>query len=332
MTTLKEIAKKLDVSITTVSRVLNNDTTLSVSDKLRSKIIATALRMEYKTPRNRSKIKHRSRLKIAIVHWYNIGDDINESYYSSIRMGAEQFSSNTNVDIVLVYKNNDKYNFDAIEGVNGLICLGKFSRQQINSFQKISKNIVFIDSSPNESIFDSVLIDYSAAVRDVLSRLIKIGYKNIGYIGGIEHVSKSVKLGQKKEFVFRDYLYQKGILNTKFIHVGDFSSESGYKLMKEALKNKLRAEVYFCENDSIAIGALRAIHEKGIKIPEEIGLIGFNDNQTSQYTFPQLSSVHVYKEFMGEQALRILIDKIDGRIVPIKIIIPTKIIIRQSLK
>ncbi len=92
MATLKEIAKKIDVSITTVSRVLNNDTSLSVSDDIRKKIIKTANKMDYKTPRNRVRLKSSNRLKIALVHWYNIEEEIDDPYYMQLRRGIEQLS------------------------------------------------------------------------------------------------------------------------------------------------------------------------------------------------------------------------------------------------
>ncbi len=213
-----------------------------------------------------------------------------------------------------------------------MICIGKFSREQISSFEAISNNIVFVDSSPNEEVFDSVVIDFDSSVTEVLASMIKKGYTKIGYIGGIEHINTSVALGEKRESVFREFLTQNNLLEPKFIHIGTFSSKSGYNLMKTALSSKDIAEVYFCANDSIALGVLRAIHEKGLKVPEEIGVVGFNNNNTSKYTFPPLSTVHVYTEFMGEQALNSIIEKVEGRIIPLKKTIPTKLIHRATLK
>ena len=79
MATLKEIAKKINVSITTVSRVLNNDTTLSVSDDIRKRIVKTASSMGYKTPRNRVRLKSNNRLKVAIINWYNFEDEVDNA-------------------------------------------------------------------------------------------------------------------------------------------------------------------------------------------------------------------------------------------------------------
>ncbi len=332
MVTLKNIAEKLGVSITTISRVLNQDKTLSVSEELRKKIVDTAVRMNYKTPRNRPNIISKNKYNIAIIHWYDIKEELDDPYYMQIRRGIQQLAVKGGIDTVLLYKQDGKYIFSPDKYYDGVICIGKFSLLQINQFKKITKNIVFVDSSPDENLFDSVVIDFNHAVKNVLRHLIKSGYKKIGYIGGMEYISKNVRLGERRELVFRDYLFQKNLLNTKYIHIGSFTSESGYVLMKKALMNDDRANVYFCANDSIALGALRAIHEKDLSVPSDISIIGFNDNPSSNYTSPPLSTIRVYTKFMGEQALNSLIEIIEGRDISIKKVIPTKLIIRQSLK
>ncbi len=332
MTTLKNIADKLGVSITTVSRVLNNDKELSVSDELRKKIIGTANKMNYKTPRNRPRLKAAKKYKIAILHWYDVKEEMDDPYYMQIRRGIQQLAFKSNLDTVLVYSSNGKFDINQSLGIDGIVCIGKFSTSQIKMFKKVSPNLVFVDSSPNEEQYDSVVIDFNHAVKSVLNLLIKKKYKSIGYIGGVEYISNNIRLGERRELVFRDYLYQKNLLNTKYIHVGSFSSESGYKLMKQILSKDDRAEVYFCANDSIALGALRAINEMGLTIPADIGIVGFNDNPMSNYTSPPLSSVHVFTEFMGEQSLYSLIEKIEGRTVTMKKVIPTKLVDRSTLK
>lgn len=332
MATLKNIADKLGVSITTISRVLNYDKTLSVSEELRKQIVSTAQKMNYKTPRNRPSLKTKNKYKIAIVHWYDVTEENDDPYYMQIRRGIQQLALKANIDTILVYKNLDKYNIPDSDKYDGIICIGKYSNVQIKRFSKLSKNLVFVDSSPNENLYDSVVIDFNHAVKSVLQSLIKKKYKSIGYIGGVQYITNNIKLGERRELVFRDYLFQRNLLKTKYIHVGTFTSESGYRLMKEALTKKDRAQVYFCANDLIALGALRAINEANLRVPEEISLIGFNDNSTSSYTSPPLSSVHVYTEYMGEQALNSLVEKIEGRDIPIKKIIPTKIVYRNTLK
>lgn len=330
MATLKEIAKKSKTSITTVSRVLNYDKTLSVSDEMRRKILDVASELNYRTPRNRSKISTTKKLRIGIILWYDADEELGDPYYMQIRRGIEQLALKSQIDTILIYRTNDDFALDNLGKVDGIICVGKFSKAQIDSFLKLTKHLVFVDSSPDEELYDSVVIDFNTAVKDVLQTLLQEGYTRIGYLGGVEYINKHIKVGERRELVFRDFLYQRNKLDTKYIHIGSFTAESGYELMKLALSKKDYAQVYFCANDSIAFGALRAIHEKGLKIPEDIGLFGFNDSPNSAYTYPPLSTVHVHTEFMGEQALYSMIEKLDGRTIAVKKVIPTKIVKRSS--
>lgn len=330
MATLKDIAQKTNTSITTVSRVLNYDKTLSVSDEIRRKIIETAAELNYRTPRNRTKIATRKKLRIGIVLWYDMQEEMDDPYYMQIRRGIEKLAVKSRIETSLIYKTDDRYNLANLGRVDGLILVGKFSPEQIRQFHKLTPHLVFVDSSPDETHYDSVVIDFHAAVKEVLQTLLQEGYSKIGYLGGVEYVSKHIKLGERRELVFRDFLFQRNKLNTKYIHVGTFTIESGYELMKQALSKNDRADVYFCANDSIAFGALRAIHEHNLSIPEDIALIGFNDNPNSEFTYPPLSTVRVHTEFMGEQALLSVCEKIDGRNISIKKIIPTILVKRDS--
>lgn len=330
MATLKEIAKKTNTSITTVSRVLNYDKTLSVSEEIRRKIIETASEMNYRTPRNRTKIKSSKKMRIGIVHWYNIHEEIDDPYYMQIRRGIEKLAAKSSIETTLIYKKGDNFNFKDSGRIDGLICIGKFSKAQINQFKRVTTSLVFVDSSPDIDVFDSIVIDFTKAVKELLQHLLMEGYNKIGYLGGVEYVSTTIKLGERRELVFRDFLFERNKLDTRFIHVGSFSTESGYQMMSEALSKSEHADAYFCANDSIALGAIRAIHEKGLKIPGDIAIVGFNDNPNSEYTYPPLSTVRVHTEFMGEQALVSLSEKIDGRSIPIKKVIPTKLVKRDT--
>ncbi len=330
MATLKEIAQKTNVSITTVSRVLNNDKSLSVSDQIRQKILDTARIMQYKTPRNRMRLKSSNELCIGIVHWYDIKQEIEDPYYLQIRTGIEKLAQQSNINTTLIYKQSNEFVFDD-RFYDGLILVGKFSDDEITLFKSISSNLVFVDSSPHEHLYDSVVINFENAVTKILDLFIERGYKRIGYIGGVEKIKDNIILGERREIVFRNYLAERNILDVNLIHIGEFSSESGYILMKKALKEK-PAEVYFCANDHIAMGAMRAIHEIGLSIPKDIGIFGFNDGVNSEYTYPPLSTLHVPTEFMGRQALISCVELVEGRSLNLKKVVPTNLLIRKSIK
>lgn len=333
MATIKDIAQKAGVSPATVSRVLNYDASLSVSDEKRKLILEIAEELEYRTPRKRKSKGVQKQIKIALVHWYTVQQELEDPYYMSIRIGIEKACIEDKIEMVKVYDPKN-YDFSEMVKVDGLIAVGKYDDTQIDRFYKVTKNIVFVDSSPREHIFDSIVIDFEKAVLKVIKTLIKDGHKHIGYIGGREYVGETkTPLGERREMIFRDYMTSIGMIDNDEIYIGSFVAESGYQLMKKAVeRSKDLPTAFFIASDSMAIGALRALHEKGVKVPDEVSIIGFNDIPTSKYTVPPLATVRVYKEFMGETAVALLLERIvKKRMISKKVIIPTELIIRDSL-
>lgn len=332
MATIKDIAEKAGVSSATVSRVLNYDATLSVSDDKRKLILEIAEEMDYVTPRQRSDKRTQPNMRIGLIHWYTIHQELEDPYYMSIRMGIEKQCYEQNIDMVKVYDPHN-YDFNQMSDVAGLIAIGKFSDEEIQRFKTVSPLIVFVDSSPFENEFDSIVIDFEKAVVGVIQHFIDNGHQKIGYIGGREYVGKDkLPLGERREIVFRDYLIKCGLLDSAQIYIGTFVAASGYELMKKAIESSaVLPTAFLIASDSMAIGALRALHESGIKVPEQVSIIGFNDIPTSKYTVPPLASVRVHKEFMGETAVDLLLERIQKkRTIAKKVIVPTELILRES--
>lgn len=333
MATIKDIAKKAGVSPATVSRVLNYDATLSVSDEKRQLILEIAEALDYATPRQRQDKRPVLRQRIGLIHWYTIQQELEDPYYMSIRMGIEKQCYDNNLDIVKIYDPRH-YDFSQLGEVAGLIAIGKFSDGDLDQFTQISPHVVFVDSSPREQIFDSIVIDFEKAVVEVIQHFIQQGHNRIGYIGGREYVGpERTPLGERREMVFHDYLMKQNLLDSEQIYIGSFVASSGYELMKRAIENSgdRLPSAFLIASDSMAIGALRALHEKGISVPDQVAIIGFNDIPTSKYTVPPLATVRVHKEFMGETAVDLLMERMwKQRTIPKKVIVPTELILRES--
>lgn len=110
MATLKQIAEQTNVSITTVSRVLNEDLGLNVSDTVRKKILKAASDLNYRPPRKRLKFKPRKDVNIALVYWYDVKKEIDDPYYKQIRKGIEDYAATANINIHIVYKKKTDMN------------------------------------------------------------------------------------------------------------------------------------------------------------------------------------------------------------------------------
>lgn len=326
------------VSASTVSRVLNYDESLSVSVEKRKRILEIAETLEYVTPRNRQ-VMQKTDPKIALVHWYSMKQEIDDPYYMSIRMGIEMRCYEEGIQIVKIYQ-PQKSDLFKLEGIEGIIAIGKFCDEEIHAMESCTSHIVFVDSSPKGMQHDSVVVDFEAATVQALEFLNKKGHQKIGYLGGKEYLSNGTSaLEEIREVTFKAFADKKlDFCSKEHIFIGNFVAESGYALMKEALKKRLNNKkeaptAYFIASDSMAIGALRALYENRIDVPGEISIVGFNNIPTTKYTVPQLTTVHVFKEFMGETAVDMLMERLlERREISKKVIIPTTLIERESTK
>lgn len=333
MATIKDIAKKAGVSSATVSRVLNYDETLSVSDEKRKLILEIAEQLDYQTPRNRRSGGGLS-YKIGLIHWYTLRQELEDPYYMSIRLGIEKTCYENGVDMVKIYSPEEN-NLEKLEGCDGLIAIGKFHDKEIERFRKVTEAIVFVDSSPREMEFDSVVSDLGAAVENALEYLIKKGHTHIGYIGGQEYIGpERVPLGECRLETFKSFLRKRGLLDESQVLVGSFVAESGYQLMKKTIKESEKLPTaFFFGSDSMAIGGLRAINEVGLRIPEDVAVLGINDIPTAKYMSPPLSTVRIHKEFMGETAVELLLERlVKKRSIAKKVVVPTRLVERASTK
>ena len=322
MATLKEIAEKAKVSLATVSRVLNEDMTLNVKEETRRRIYEIAESLEYKLKTKKRSLKKKVYNFIAFFN-YDEKTELNDPYYLSIRYGVESQCKKLGIEILKVY------NGEIIcreEKVDGILAIGVFISENIKKMEKISKNIVFIDSLMDKK-YDSITVDLTEITTRIIDYLCSGNQSKIGFIGGRDHK----EMLDTREIAFLNYGKIKGVVREEDIYVGEFSNRSGYELMKEMLSKNNYPKAIFVATDSMAIGALRAIHEKKINVPNEIMLLSINDIPTAKFTFPPLSTVKIYSELMGVQGVKLLVDRLeDEREVPIRIIVPWEFKLRGT--
>lgn len=333
MATIKDIANSVGVSIATVSRVLNLDETLNVSDETRKKVLEVAEKLNYITIKER---KNRGKVyNIGIIYWYTDAQEINDPYFLSIRMAVERKCSEEEVN----FKNIDfqrvlNGNFNDYNNLDGIIAIGLFDDNDIEKMKKVSKNIVFIDSSPNEKMYDSVVVDFKNAVKELMEYLYNLGHRKIGYIGGIcySRSEKSVFVNYREK-TYKEFMEKINGFKEEWVLKDKFSPEQGYNLMKKALNQKERPTAFFVASDPMAIGAYKAVFEAGLKIPEDISIVGFDDIYTAEFLAPSLTTVRVYKDIMGEVAVETLLDRIKKkRTLGRKIVLPTELVKRESCR
>ena len=331
MATIKDIAQAAGVSSATVSRVLNQDQAMSVSDETRTKIFTIAEQLGYKKSKKNNKRSKTSR-RIAIIEWYTEQEELDDLYYYSIRLGAEKKAQELGYEIIRIFNNNS---LAQLENIDAIIAIGKFSPGKIKELETYSDKLVFVDSNTLNSGHSCVTTDFENSVINVIDYFINNGLKEIGMIAGQETSSdKSTLLSDPRLNTFQSYLQQLKLYDSNLIKIGSFSSEDGYKIMKEfimELGDDL-PQAFFAANDALASGALRALQEAKIPVPERVSLISFNDTSLAKYMYPKLSTVTVFTEEMGKQAIQILEQNFqkDRSSVPYMVKLATRLTIRES--
>ncbi|HHQ4709859.1 TPA: substrate-binding domain-containing protein [Aeromonas veronii] len=293
MATLKEIAQEAGVSLATVSRVLNEDPSLSVKEETKQRIFEIAERLEYKTSSARKGV-HKSKLHFLVVYAYPQSTEVNDPYYLAIRYGIETQSARLNIELTHLYNCGEGRELSAVDGI---LVVGTLTAERL-------------------ALISQQVVDYFIAQ----------GHQRIGYIGGQDENP------DLRELAFRDYGQRLGVVQESDLYRGDFSSASGYQLAKEMLAGDW-PKALFVASDSIAIGVLRAIHEKGLAIPQQIELISVNDIPTAKFTFPPLSTVRIHSELMGSQGVNLLVERLrDERDIPLRVLVPSKLTLRGTTR
>lgn len=325
MSTIKEIAERAGVSVTTVSRVLNYDETLNVQDETKKRVFEAAEQLEYHA---RSKKRKKKKLKVGLLCSYSLEEELDDPFYLSARIGIQKKLEEEGHKEISV---SISWSPEEFVKVDGLICLGTFSDSMVNRIKTFCKPAVFVDALGDLDFFDSVVTDLKFSVKKVLNYLLELGHTKIAFIGGRDIDIDGKEVVDLRMPLYYSFMEKRGFLREEYIKIGGYTPKHGYRLAKELLQLKDRPTAIFTANDSLAVGCYKAIQEEGLQIPADVSVIGFNDISMAKYLVPPLTTVHVFTDFMAAQAVQVLAERIDTkREISMYISVPTKLMIRES--
>lgn len=345
MVTIKEIAKAAGVSAATVSRVLNYDPTLSISPAKRQAVVETAEALNYETPRNRNRSNpllptSASLSRLVIVHFLESSEELADPYYIGVRLGIENRCKGMKTEIVKVYHSDQLPDPVILQGASGVIVIGKHSPREIDWLQDNCRNLVFADFNPKRDDLDCVYSDLNVATRRLLDQVAAEGYQRIAFIGSYENIDgRSEPHGETRCRAYIDWHKEQGRFAPERLVLGNICDtgqnlrlETGYMLAKQLLAQSHLPDLVVTANDNMAIGAYRAFQEVGLTVPDDIAVVSFNDIPVSQFLNPPLSTVRIRSESIGETAVDLLVERLSGRDYAKRVIIPTRMIWRQSCR
>ncbi|WP_244520110.1 LacI family DNA-binding transcriptional regulator [Sinorhizobium glycinis] len=334
MVTIKEIAAAVGVSSATVSRVLNYDPTLSISTRKRQAIIETAEALNYATPRNRSRAAAQAvgvGLKIALVHFLEPAQELADPYYVGVRLGIESRCQALKSEIVKVVLSGSPPEAAILEGASGVVAVGHYYGQELEWLRRHSRHLVFADYAPAGDADDSVLSDVAMAMTRLLEAVHGMGYRRIGFVGWIDAFHEPENIHSERRCrTYIEWMVKAGLYDPDLCLVERMTPDCGYALTKAMLSKPNPPKVLITCNDNMALGAYRAIHEIGLRIPDDIAVASFNDIPVAQFLGPPLSTVKIPAELIGETAVDLLLERLSGREVPKKVILGTEMVWRGS--
>lgn len=327
--TIKDIAKKANVSYGTVSRALNNK--YGVKKETRERVVAVAAKMGYSPNAIARGLVNKATNSIGLII-----PDILNPFYPGVARSIEDKALKNGYSVFFCNTNHDKkretqyLRLLAEKRVDGIIVApGLDASNTPNDVTVGDIPIVHICRRYVEPDKSFVVIDDERGGFLATKHLIEQGYKKIGFIGAAQN--QALYMGKRFEG-YKQAFQKFGLeLDDRYIYSSDFKRQTGYRLVRKMLANGDYPRAIFAENDLLALGGIQAIRESGLSIPEDIAVVGFDDIPFASFPEVQMTTIRQPKHEMGEMAVSILLDQLSGRNTqPRKVILEPRLIIRKS--
>ncbi|WP_100406878.1 LacI family DNA-binding transcriptional regulator [Bacillus solitudinis] len=333
MTSIKDVAKVANVSTATVSHVING--TRYVSESTKIKVFQAMKELDYKPNLVAKSLRSRKSMIIGLIVPMQYTDTSN-FFFMSIANGIETIVKQKGYNLILGNSHEDiKTEIEQIKLFNSQLIDGLIiapTAESYNEYENLFNGdypVVFIDRKPLEYAGDLVMANSYQGTLEAINTLIEKKHKKIGFITGHLGISTSDERLSAYKFAFE----QNGLsVDPLLIKEGSSCFDDGYKIAKELITER-GASALFVANNVMTMGALGFINESNLKVPEDVAIIGFDDYDWMKITSPPLSVVEQPAFEMGEQAVRILLDRIENSkpSEEEQIILPTKYISRKSV-
>lgn len=330
--TIYDIASTLNISVATVSRALKNDPV--VSERTKKKIFDLAERLGYRTNQFARNLRKQNTNTIGIiVH------ELNSNFITSVLAGVEKVTTEAGYDLIIAHssesfskeKANAKNLFDKrVDGLIASLSLDTKTLDHFKPFKEKNVPVIFFDRVEQDGKNTVVVIDNDKCGYQATQHLIQQGCKRIA------HITSSLKRNvySKRFKGYKQALYDNGIpYDENLLIINDLSENAAIESAMQMLTMDPLPDGAFITNDFVAAVCMRTFKENGIKIPEDIAIVGFNNDAICTLIEPALSTINYPGIEMGEVAARNLINHLKGiENIPKTntIIIRSNLIIRKS--
>lgn len=327
--TIREVARAAGVSVATVSRVVNNASN-HVRPDTRDRVLAAIGRLRYEPNLVARGLKKRVTRTVGLII-----PDISNPFYPAIARGIEDVASRAGLGVLLCNTYEDLGKERAYLAllntrmVDGLIfaTVGA-NTAHLRMLRRRGVPAVLVARAPAGVGIDAVLVDNRRGARDATAHLIRLGHRDIAFIGGPDSLAVEVE----REAGYREALAEAGISpNPRLRFNGGFRAEGGAAAVRALLERRERFSAIFAANDLMAIGAMEELRHRGRRIPHDVAVVGFDDITFASLVEPRLTTVAQPKYRMGCLAMERLLHLLGGgdrR--PRRLVLEPKLVVRDS--
>lgn len=328
MANIKDVAKKAGVSPATVSRVINGQP--YVADSIRERVLDAIRELQYHPNRVAQRLRAAKSHLVGVVL-----SDIRNPFYTMALEGIEQVLSAQGLSVLICNsatrpeKENDFITLMLAEEVAGIIIAP--TREQSAALANAVNSglpVVVFDRRMSSPVTDTVLADNEYGARLAVQHFIQQGHRRIASLSGPQYLTSGRERYQGYLGALRDAAIP---VDEGLIRFGDYQQESGYNLTRDLIAKADLPFALFVANNLMTIGALNAIHEAGLRIPDDIAVIGFDDLPWAISLTPALTTVQQPALQIGIHAAELLLNRITFPSRPARtVVLNTELIVRAS--
>jgi DNA-binding LacI/PurR family transcriptional regulator len=327
--TLKDVADYAQVSRATVSRVLNNNP--QVAEDLRARVLEAVRALGYQPNRAARRLRANSSDVLGLII-----SDIENPFFTSVVRGVEDTAYAHQMSVVLCNTDEDSekqrmyLRVMRAERVAGLIIspTSVYDAAEFAELRRLGIPIILLDRHIDNFETDAVTINNLNGAFLAVKHLIGLGYERIAMIGGMLQLTT----GRERYEGYRKALSAAGIrFDDKLCKIGNSKTESGYRLAQELITGAQVPQAIFVANNLMTLGALRAMREHGVRIPDDIALVGFDDMPWAGELCPALTAVSQPTYELGQETVHLLLRRLVGPDAPVRTVtLEPRLVVRES--
>lgn len=323
--TIRDVALELGMSVATVSRALSRPELLR--PQTRERVLAAVAALGYR-PNLLARGLRRGRTHALLAIVPNLSP-----FFLEILAGIEEGAREAGFAVLLGNSGGDSQReaacFEQVATMraDGVILLtGSAPAAYTGGSGRLPPLVAVLEQLPGHEV-PVIRTDHRIGAQEATRHLIELGHERIAHITGIRHVPST---GQRLQGYRRALNVAKLSFVPELVRDGDFTMASGAAATDQLLDLAAPPTAVLCANDEMAFGAVQALHRRGLSVPDDISVVGFDDLNMAAFYNPPLTTVHIPRHEIGRRAAMQLIDLLAGRTVARQVTVPTRLIIRES--